>query len=139
MALRLVAIPYLGLLILFCISGVTGCSSDGRVGVEGTVTYDGQLLDVANITFIPTSGAGVKSGGLIDNGKYKVEPAIGPTPGPHQVEIRWAKPTGKKYRNEFGEELHVRQEGLPNKYHTNSTLSAEIQSGNNVLDFQLVK
>ena len=39
----------------------------------------------------------------------------------------------------FGEELHVRKEGLPDKYHANSTLTAEIKPGNNVTDFRLEK
>jgi len=114
-----------------------GCSSDGRAGVEGKVSFAGTPLDVAAITFIPQSGTGVKSGGLIENGVYKVEPKIGPEPGPHRVEIRWAKATGKKYKNEFGEEIEVRQEGLPEKFHAKSTLTADIKSGENVIDFTL--
>ena len=50
-----------------------------------------------------------------------------------------AKPTGKKYKNEFGEELDVRREGLPDKYHANSTLTADIKAGENVIDFHLEK
>jgi hypothetical protein len=125
--------------LLLAAAGMFGCSSGGRVGVEGRVTYAGEPLAVASITFLPTSEKGIKSGGLIENGTYKVEAKFGPMPGPHRVEIRWAKPTGKKYKNEFGEELDVRREGLPDKYHTNSTLTADIKSGNNVIDFHLAK
>jgi len=125
--------------LLLAAAVVLGCSSGSRTGVQGTVTYGGQPLAVGTITFIPTAEQEIKCGGLIENGAYKVEPEFGPSPGPHRVEIRWAKPTGKKSKNEFGEELDIRQEGLPDKYHANSTLTADIKSGDNVLNFALEK
>jgi hypothetical protein len=125
--------------LLLATAGFLGCSSGSQVGVEGKVTYAGEPLHFASITFLPTDEKGIKAGGLIANGAYKVEPKYGPRPGPHRVEIRWQKPTGKKYKNEFGEELDVRREGLPEKYHTNSTLTADIKPGNNVIDFNLAK
>ncbi len=118
---------------------ISGCTGEGRAAVEGKVTFAGSPLDVATITFIPQSGAGIKSGGLIENGAYKIDPQVGPELGPHRVEIRWAKATGKKYKNEFGEEIDVRQEGLPDKFHTNSSLTADIKSGTNKIDFTLEK
>jgi hypothetical protein len=116
-----------------------GCSSDGRTGVEGTVTYDGQPLPVGTITFLPTGEKGVKCGDRIANGHYKIEPRFGPMPGPHRVEIHWAKPTGKKYKNEFGEVFDLTREGLPEKYNTHSVLTAVIQSGANTVNFGLEK
>jgi len=103
------------------------------------VTYVGEPVSVGTITFIPQSETGIKCGGLIDQGKYRIEPKVGPQPGPHRVEIRWAKATGKKNKNEFGEEIDVRQEALPDKYHANSTLTADIKPGANVIVFQLEK
>jgi hypothetical protein len=120
-------------------AAVFGCSGDRRVGVEGTVTYAGEPIAVGSITFLPTGEKGIKAGGLITDGRYKLEPQFGLNPGPHSVEIRWNKPTGKKYRNEFGEQFDQRAEGLPAKYHTNSTLTADIQAGHNVIDFHLAK
>jgi hypothetical protein len=125
--------------LLLAAAGVTGCSSGSQVGVEGKVTYAGEPLHFASITFLPADEKGIKAGGLIANGAYKIEPKYGPMPGPHRVEIRWQKPTGKKYKNEFGEELDVRREGLPDKYHTNSTLTKDIKPGNNVINFDLEK
>ncbi len=133
---RSLAIPFL-IFVAICTPGCS--SSDGRSGVEGKVTYDGQPLAIATITFIPTAVGGISCGGVIEKGQYKVEPKFGPMVGPHRVEIRWAKPTGKKSKNEFGEEIEKREEGLPDKYHANSTLSAEIKSGTNKLDFSLEK
>jgi hypothetical protein len=125
--------------LLLAVASAAGCSFDNRHGVEGKVTYGGEPLDVGAITFIPTSGEGVKSGSLIENGAYRVEAKTGPSPGPHRVEIRWRKATGKKSKNEYGEEISARQEGLPDKFHSNSTLKADIKPGNNVLDFPLEK
>jgi hypothetical protein len=125
------------LFVLFI--GVLGCSSGARMGVEGRVTYAGEPLPLGSITFIPESDKAIKSGGTITNGRYKIEPRFGLLPGPHRVEIRWAKPTGKKYTNEFGEVLDVRQEGLPDKYHTKSSLTATIKRGANTIDFDLEK
>lgn len=115
------------------------CSKESGVALEGKVSYGGDPIDVGTITFIPASGSGIKSGGLIENGNYKIDAKTGPGPGPHRVEIRWAKGTGRKTKNEFGEEIQTRQEGLPEKYHAASTLTAEIKPGKNVIDFALEK
>src|SRR5438477_10640578 len=115
---------------------VAGCFAKRQAEVEGTVTYDGQPLGVGNITFIPTSGdekaGAVKRGGRIESGHYKLE--FDPVPGEYRVEVRWSKPTGKTYKNEFGDTYPVAQEGLPDKYHANSTLTATLKSGKNVVD-----
>jgi hypothetical protein len=118
---------------------MTGCSQPGAAAVSGKVSYAGEPVDVGTITFIPASESGTKTGGLIDNGAYTVDAKVGPAPGTHRVEIRWAKPTGRKSKNEFGEEIQVRQEGLPDKYHIQSTLTAAIKPGKNALDFALEK
>jgi hypothetical protein len=114
-----------------------GCSSGDRVGVQGMVKYDGEPIAIGTITFLPTEGKGVKCGGRIENGRYTVEPRFGPTPGLHRVEIHWARPTGRKYKNEFGEVFDVTEEGLPDKYYKNSTLTATIEPRANVIDFSL--
>ena len=120
-------------------AGAAGCSSSSAAAVQGKVTYGGEPLDVGTITFIPESAAAIKTGGIIDSGAYNVDAKIGPPPGKHRVEIRWAKPTGIKTKNEYGEEIMKRQEGLPEKYHNQSTLTAEIKAGKNVIDFALEK
>lgn len=127
------------LLALLAAIGLLGCSSGGAASLQGKVNYAGEPLQVASITFLPTSEKGVKGGGLVENGVYKIEAKYGLMPGPYRVEIRWAKGTGKKQRNEFGEEIEIRREGLPDKYHANSTLKADVKAGNNVIDFLLEK
>lgn len=126
------------LTVLLGAVALAGCSG-GRSGVEGSVTYDGEPIPIGTISFLPTGETGIKCGGRIENGRYKVDADFGPMPGPHRVEIRWAKPTGQKYKNEFGEVFDRTREGLPEKYHSNSTLTADIKSGANNLDFNLHK
>ena len=58
-------------------------------------------------------------------------------PGPIASRSAGPKPTGKKYKNEFGEVLDRGQEGLPEKYHAKSTLTATIEPGANTIDFAL--
>jgi hypothetical protein len=116
-----------------------GCSGAKRVAVEGMITYDGMPIPIGTITFVPTFENGIKAGGRIENGHYELAADYGLFPGPHKVEIRWAKPTGKKYKNEFGEEFDRTQEGLPDKYHSHTTLTADIKPGVNRVDFNLEK
>src|SRR5438477_3631922 len=90
---------------------VCGCGSR-QASVEGDVTYDGQPVGVGRILFLPENPKLIKRGGRFENGHYKLAVPEGPPAGNHKVEIHWLKPTGKKYRNEFGEELDKLDEGL---------------------------
>ncbi len=121
----------------FFLALAPGCSGTNRVAVEGLITYDGTPIPIGTITFLPTFEHGVKAGGRIENGHYDLAAAYGLVPGPHKIEIRWAKPTGKKYKNEFGEEFDRTQEGLPDKYHSHTVLTADIKPGANHVDFNL--
>jgi hypothetical protein len=125
-----------GSLLTLVLAG--GCWSS-QTSVEGDVTYDGQPVGVGRILFLPENPKLIKRGGRFENGHYKLATPEGPPAGTHKVEIHWLKPTGKKYRNEFGEELDVLDEGLPDKYNTKSTLTATVKPGRNVVDFKLEK
>jgi len=103
------------------------------------VTYDGQPIGVGRIVFLPENPKAIKRGGRFENGHYKLVPPEGPPPGKHTVEIHWLKPTGKTKRNEFNEEQPVLEEGLPDKYHSDTTLTATIKPGKKVVDFRLEK
>jgi hypothetical protein len=89
---------------------------------------------------VPEDSKAVKRGGRFEKGYFKLEgPEEGPPAGKHRVEINWLKPTGQTYRNEFGEELPRLQEGLPDKYHKDSVLTATLKRGKNVVNFHLEK
>ncbi len=126
----------LGVLVLAL---TAGCSGTNRVAVEGLITYDGMPIPIGTITFLPTFENAVKAGGRVENGHYELAAAYGLVPGSYKVEVRWAKPTGKKYKNEFGEEFDRTQEGLPDKYHARTVLTADIKTGANHVDFNLEK
>jgi hypothetical protein len=124
--------------VLLTLGFFVGCSS-GQTSVEGDVTYDGQPVAVGRILFLPNDAKAVKRGGRFENGHYQLVPPEGPPPGTHKVEIHWLKPTGKTRRNEFNEEQPVLEEGLPDKYHKATTLTAVLKPGKNVVDFRLEK
>jgi hypothetical protein len=79
---------------LLCV--VLGCSGDDGLGtrysVSGTVTYKGEPVPKARISFIPASKDGAKQGasGEIDNGSYSLStltPGDGALPGEYRVTV----------------------------------------------------
>jgi hypothetical protein len=137
--------PTTALLSGFFLLVMTGCaaSPDDRLPVRGTVTYDGQPMDGGVILFLPqgeNADKRIKVGGDIVKGKYAIPAGKGPNPGLCRVEITWKRKTGRKLRNNEvgGPPVDEEVEGLPPKYHTQSTLTAEIKpSGRNTVDFDL--
>src|SRR5262249_52343565 len=92
------------------------------------------------ISFLASDAtSGTSGGGTVIDGRYKVAPEAGLKPGKYRVEIRWGKPTGKKFRSDSGEMLDMTEEGLPEKYHTKSELTREVKAGWNTSDFNLPK
>jgi hypothetical protein len=132
------ATQFLSAALLALILGTAGCSG-GAATVTGEVTYDGTSVQSGAVTFIPVGNDKAKKvGGQIVDGKYTIEPTAELAPGSYKVEIHWRKPTGKKYKSDSGE-YDVTEEGLPAKYHDKTTLTAEVKSGVNVIDFKLAK
>jgi len=116
----------------------SGCTSRYAT-VEGEVTYEGQPIEIGRILFEPEDSKAPKRGGRFDKGHYVLTSPDAPTPGNHLVRISWLKPTGQTYRNEFGDVLPRTAEGLPDKYHKDSTLTVTLKPGKNVVDFHLEK
>ena len=117
---------------------VSGCASgDNRVAVEGTVMVDGKPMGMGSLALIPLEEKARTSGEAIANGKFSIPAKRGPTPGKeYRVEVHWGKPTGRKTREgpRIDEEY---AEGLPDKYHKASTLTAKFTPGTNRLDLDL--
>jgi hypothetical protein len=128
-----------GLAALLCLTSLTGCGGGGVAEVEGAVTYDGQPVSPGIVSFLPADAGGKQGGGAILKGKYRVYPESVLRPGKYRVEIRWAKPTGEKREVGYGQSPDVVVEGLPDKYNSQSTLTAELKAGKNKLDFNLEK
>jgi hypothetical protein len=119
---------------------LTGCSRPRPVAeVEGEVTFDGQPVTSGIISFVPAGATGQPGGGAVSKGKYRVYPEVGLAPGKYRVEIRWAKPTGEKKEVGYGQSPDVYAEALPEKYHAESVLTAELEEGKNTVHFHLEK
>lgn len=112
---------------------------DQRFAVSGQVTYDGEAIDMGTISFIPSSGDKQRvSGGMIENGVYSVAEEMGPNAGQYRVEVRWAKKTGKQFLDPDTQTMvDRRDEGLPPKFHKNSTLTADVSADQTKFDFPL--
>lgn len=128
-------------LVLFLVSSF-GCSGsverDPTVPVSGTVTFNGQPVAGANVTFIPASGRPA-TGITDDSGVYKLktfEENDGAVVGSHKVTIsKSSAPAGNS-----AEELKSMKSELPEKYNNpeSSGLTAEVKEGQDTpIDFKL--
>ncbi len=128
----------LGLLLLSLI--MAGCGSSNKIPlgrVEGVITVDGQPLDGAEIVFEPTNGRS-SVGWTDEKGHYELDYTMetkGAILGTHVVRIKSARSASGGEGD--GPKVEARKEILPGKYHTSSTLTAEVTKGNNVIDFAL--
>jgi hypothetical protein len=132
----------------WCIIGlclaVGGCGEAeyegaARYPLSGKVTWDGQPIDLGSIAFLPTAGAEQRvSGGEIVDGAYAIPEARGANAGKYRIEIRWQKKTGRQVKEAWsGEMVDERVEGLPDKYHASSELTAEVSGAQTTFDFHL--
>lgn len=123
-----------GSLVLMLCSA--GCSSDGLVKIDGTVTFRGLPLEKGNITFLPANGDSPTAAAIIENGQYTVRVA----PGSKLVKIEGFKVLGKKQLYPGSADspmLDDLKQVLPDKYNTKSTLTCDITSGKRCYDFTL--
>jgi hypothetical protein len=113
-----------------------GCGPGGPpMGeVTGTVTLDKQPLPDARVTFQPEDGS--PSMGTTDTqGRYELKfshERAGAVIGKHRVSIS----TANSYEDEDGNDVQV-PERVPKKYNLESTLTKEVNSGANTIDFDL--
>jgi len=126
----------------FCLcSALAGCAEHQgpkQFPLSGKVSVDGTPMELGSISFIPKSDTQRVSGGTVLDGTYTVDVGRGANAGLYRVEIRWQKPTGKKYRDrDSGEMMDVRKEGLPKRYHAESVLTADVSEEQTVFDFDL--
>ena len=112
---------------------ICGCSQDPKLfPVSGTVTFDGAPMPDGDILFIPVDPALGPEPGTIKDGKYTVKARE----GKKRVEIRASKILPGGAKGAGGEP--VPEDYLPQKYNSESTLTAEVKSsGENKVDFPL--
>ena len=123
---------------------ISGCGraeyeGDQRFPLSGKVTFDGKPVEWGSISFIPLSGEEQRaSGGVIKDGVYSVPEAKGANAGKYRVEIHSGKLTGKKLKAQDSEDLYdERVEELPDKFHKDSELTAEVGPEQTTFNFDL--
>ncbi len=123
-----------GIVAAVLMIGLSGCGSDGLVGVTGTVTLDGEPLENAFVEFTPQVEGGSMSYGRTDsNGKYDMMFSLnakGAMPGKNIVRITTA---------DVGDEGAANtKERVPAIYNEESELTADVVDGkSNSFDFDL--
>jgi hypothetical protein len=127
--------------VLLCCCGCRPSSSSHRAAASGKVTLDGAEIADGTIAFYPMGDVkGPSTGGPIKDGRYSIAAAQGPTIGRNRVEIRAARKTGRQVQapmSDRGTLIDETAEAVPVCYNAQSTLTTEIASGENVLDYQL--
>ncbi|WP_425395158.1 hypothetical protein [Aeoliella sp.] len=116
----------------------SGCGeSDGRLAVEGTVTFDGQPLPEGKISFMPLPGtSSPTAGATISQGKFQVPPEKGLKPGEFEVSINAVRGSGKKvFDEDAGGMIELEEVYIPDHYNRKTELRAIIKQGE---DNQLV-
>jgi hypothetical protein len=123
-------------LLFSLILGISGChQGPATARVTGTVTFDGKPLPNALVEFFPEDGSRSSVGSTNAEGFYELKfsaTAIGAIPGRHKVVIRTV--TGES----DSENKVTNKEILPDKYHKKSELTADLKSGKQVVNFDLM-
>lgn len=117
----------------FLLIGVAGCGGNPNLGqVTGKVTLDGKPLPSATLMFTPDSGGATSYGKTDSSGQYRMQfsdTENGAWIGHNKVVIR----TGDVLPDNSGSIPEL----VPAAYNRNSSLTAEVKSGSNTIDFPL--
>jgi len=92
MSSRVCLSSYLAALLLTGLAALllTGCGDDGRYGLEGAITFEGQPVLAGEILLAPDTAQGNSGPGAmakIKDGRYETSPGKGHTGGPHVLTI----------------------------------------------------
>jgi hypothetical protein len=121
-----------------------GCEDDagGRQAISGSVTVKGKPVEMGMIEFIPVAGASmdgtyIKSGAVIENGKYEIPKKKGLVPGRYKVTMS----APDKHNKMGGDELpgptssRTSKDLIPPEFNLKSKLEVEVKKGPNNFDF----
>jgi hypothetical protein len=117
----------LSVLLLF-----TSCNSrNNTVGLQGEVSFDGQVIERGTISFWPIEGTvGPSAGAPIVGGRYEVPTAGGLLPdGTYEVRIIGLRKTGKTEPNRFEKgapPIEVETNFIPPTYNSKSILKVRV-------------
>lgn len=120
------------------LAGCGGNSDRPKLGtVTGTVSMDDKPYPNVWVLFNPTTGGRTSMGRTNDEGVYELlylEGTKGANIGPHKVVIM-------AYHEDEIEEARINnepiEEPIPAKYNAQTTLTADVKEGSNVIDFPL--
>jgi hypothetical protein len=106
------------------------------VNVTGLVTLNGKPLPNATVIFLPQGPGEISGGRTNETGEFSLKHSqneAGAVPGTYRVEIR----TGGEVLDSDGRIVSESREILPVRYHSESTLTAEVPASGAKLDFAL--
>lgn len=125
-------------------ASLTGCGGNPTAShnpIKGEVKLDGQPMESGSIMFRPVNeGKGQAVSAPIVAGRYEVGTADGPAVGPHRVEIRGTRKSGKMIQKALapkGELIEEQVEAVSPKFNTQSELMADVKAGENVANYEV--
>ena len=128
------AVAFMNIVVLTLL--LPGCGDATMGEVSGTVTMDGKPLGNAGVTFQPQDGNRMSQAMTDTNGNYTLQfssQTTGAKVGEHKVSISTFQPV--TYTNDgYGPPT---PEIVPMKYNKATTLTAQVDSGSNTIDFEL--
>jgi hypothetical protein len=123
---------YSALLLAALAATSIGCGN-GKVTVQGEVTFDGQPVEQGTIIFEPADGEGPSAGGKVENGKYSLAGEAGLLPGVKIVRIKAFRKTGRQVEagppSPPGTMVEEIERLIPDCYNGESTLTCEVAPG----------
>lgn len=133
--------PRLQLVVAILFSGVAvgcgGSSGPKLATVSGTVTLNGDPVTGVNVTFIPRQNGSPSYGSTDEDGNYQLlftHQKYGAELGSHDVLIEQPEPE----TDDSGKVLSPKPiVAVPDKFRHRGTLTAEVSSGRNKVNFEL--
>ena len=128
---------FAALIVVACISGCGKKDGPETVKVAGTVNWNGEKLEAGDIQFIPATNPSAKPyAARIEKGAFALELE----PGPKKVMITSSRDVpGKTIKDAIGKESPVREQFIPAKYNTSTTLQQSIERPTSDLKFDLTE
>ena len=123
------------LLLLAAAPLCCGCGSKFSA-VTGDVSLGGKPLEMGTISFFPADGHGTTAAAKIDDGQFSASVP----PGRYKVQISGFRKTGKRHANQSDPSspiVDILEPIVPARYNTATTLTCEVQPGQQKMDFPL--
>lgn len=119
-----------------------GCGPSGpeQFAISGQISYDSQPVTNGSVGFVPVEASSGKAFGAdVVDGHYEIPRYEGPLQGTYKVMIHAERPSGRKIQADEGSSEMVDEliQFIPDAYNAQSTLTVEISSDREDLDFDL--